>query len=83
MIKKVACLIVLFALAVSFWGGCETMTRTREQQMQKYSRLEDINRRLLAEVDGDRELARRDLDQRRTRREQTASKQTKISTINK
>ena len=49
MIKKVVCLIIVMALWGSLLGGCETMVRTGEQQKQKYSRLNDINRRLLAE----------------------------------
>jgi hypothetical protein len=47
--RKIVCLIVFFTMSVSLLGGCETMVRTGDQQKQKYSRLNDINRRLLAE----------------------------------
>lgn len=30
-------------------GGCETMTRDSDMQIRKYSRIAEINRRLLAE----------------------------------
>jgi hypothetical protein len=47
MIKK-----IVFALAIvaGLWSaGCETMTRDSDQQIRKYSRISDINRRMLAE----------------------------------
>jgi len=47
--RKFVCLLAVFVLSVSLLGGCETMVRTSDQQKLKYSRLEDINRRLLAE----------------------------------
>lgn len=44
---------VLMAIAVLCVGfclaGCQTMTNTKEQQIRKYSRMSEINRRLLAE----------------------------------
>ncbi len=43
-------LMAIVVLCVGFClTGCETMTRTKEQQIRKYSRMSDINRRLLAE----------------------------------
>ena len=30
-------------------GGCQTITRDKEQQIRKYSRIADLNRRMLAE----------------------------------
>lgn len=43
-------LIAMVVLCVGFClTGCQTMVSTKEQQIQKYSRMSDINRRLLAE----------------------------------
>ena len=44
--------VVLLLLSI-FVGGCQTLTRDKEQQIRKYSRISNVNRRLLAE-DSDR-----------------------------
>jgi len=40
---------VLFLALGLFPAGCQTVTRTKEQQIRKYSRIADLNRRMLAE----------------------------------
>ncbi len=43
-------LMAIVVLCVGFClTGCQTMTRTKEQQIRKYSRMSDINRRLFVE----------------------------------
>jgi hypothetical protein len=43
-------LMAIVVLCVGFClTGCETMVNTEEQQFRKYSRMSDINRRLLVE----------------------------------
>ena len=42
----ITALILTLGFALS---GCQTMTRDSEQQVQKYSRMSDLNRRMLAE----------------------------------
>jgi len=43
-------LMAIVVLCVGFClTGCQTMTRTKEGQIRKYSRMSDINRRLLSE----------------------------------
>jgi len=43
-------LMTILVLCVGFClTGCQTMVRTKEEQIRKYSRMSDINRRLLAE----------------------------------
>ena len=47
MIKK---MVVTCLLGVGLMlGGCETLTRDKDQQYRRYSRLADLNKRLLAE----------------------------------
>jgi len=45
---KYAMVVVLLAIG-GFLGGCQTLTRDSDQQIRKYSRVADVNRRLLAE----------------------------------
>lgn len=43
-------LMAMIVLCVGFClTGCETMVNTKEQQIRKYSRMSEINRRLLVE----------------------------------
>ncbi|MBN2375362.1 MAG: hypothetical protein JXD22_03105 [Sedimentisphaerales bacterium] len=42
----IAALVLTMGFVLS---GCQTMTRDSEQQIQKYSRVSDMNRRMLAE----------------------------------
>ena len=42
----IAALVLTLGFALS---GCQTTTRDSEQQIQKYSRISDMNRRMLAE----------------------------------
>ena len=47
MLKKMVIIgVVLVAVCI---GGCQTMTRDSDQQAQKYSRISELNRRMLAE----------------------------------
>ena len=41
--------LILIALAGLTLGGCQSMTRNKEQQARKHDRVTDINMRLLAE----------------------------------
>jgi len=41
--------LMLVAAVGLILSGCETMTRDSEMQIRKYSRIAEINRRLLAE----------------------------------
>ena len=41
-------LILLLALTVVM-GGCQTLNRDSQQKIQNYSRISDLNRRMLAE----------------------------------
>lgn len=40
---------LVLAVGVSVFMGCETMTNGSEQQITKYSRIAELNRRMLAE----------------------------------
>ena len=40
---------VILAGVGAFLGGCQTMTRDSEQQIHKYSRVSELNRRMFAE----------------------------------
>ncbi len=40
--------VVLLGVGL-FSAGCQTMTTDKEQQIRKYSRIADLNRRMLAE----------------------------------
>ena len=42
----IAALVLTLGFVLS---GCQTMTRDSEQQIQKYSRISDLNRRMLTE----------------------------------
>lgn len=43
-------LMAMFVLCVGFClSGCQTMVHTKDEQIRKYSRMSDINSRLLAE----------------------------------
>ena len=43
-------MIAVLVLTLGFvLSGCQTMTRDSEQHIQKYSRISDLNRRMLAE----------------------------------
>lgn len=44
-----AIVLSLLISAGVFLTGCQTMARDEEQQVRKYSRISDVNRRLLAE----------------------------------
>ncbi len=45
---KYAMVILLVAIG-GILGGCQSMTRDSDQQIRKYSRVADVNRRLLTE----------------------------------
>ena len=44
-----AFVIGLLVICGAFLAGCQTTTRNEEQQIRKYSRIADINRRMFAE----------------------------------
>lgn len=46
--QKVIATIVLLSIAILL-GGCQTLARDEQQQIRKYSRISDINRRMFAE----------------------------------
>ena len=46
--RRVLMAIVVLCVGVCL-TGCQTMTRTKEQQIRKYSRMSEINRRLFVE----------------------------------
>lgn len=39
----------LLVCSAVFLSGCQTVTRNKEEQIRKYSRISDLNRRMLAE----------------------------------
>jgi len=41
--------MVLMGVLAACLGGCQTLTRDSDQQIKKYGRIADMNRRLLAE----------------------------------
>lgn len=44
-----AAVIVLLLCGVLFFAGCQSPGHDKEQNIQKYSRIADLNRRMLAE----------------------------------
>ena len=44
-----ATLFCAFLVLTTFLGGCQTLNRNNEQQIRKYSRISDLNRRMMAD----------------------------------
>ena len=46
VVKSVFCSLLVLTI---FLGGCQSLSRNNDQQVRKYSRVSDLNRRMLAE----------------------------------
>ena len=50
MIRRIAAAVVIVVVGIClFLTGCQTLSTDKEQQIRKYSRTADINRRLITE----------------------------------
>ena len=44
--KSVFCILLILTICL---GGCQSLSRDKQQQIRKYSRISDLNRRMLVE----------------------------------
>ena len=49
MTKIIAVVTIIVLCGSVFLGGCQSLSRSKEQQIQKYSRISELNRRMLGD----------------------------------